>query len=146
MIKVVGEGNILVDIKFRNKITRIQLTQDMHVPGADGKILSLKMLDQKGFETRISGGHICIMKADETYAEASLGNELYKVKMKIILPQCNGHERRPRRPKKLEVWGPIVQRGLNIIQLTKSVKRTPSRIPHAMHLRSRFRKPILKLN
>jgi len=25
--------------------------------------------------------------------------------MKIILPQCNGHERRPRRPKKSEVWG-----------------------------------------
>jgi len=104
-IKVVGEGNILADIKFGNKITRIQLTQVMHVPGADGKILSLKMLDQKGFETRISGGRIRIMKADKTYTEASLGKELYEVKMKIILPQCNGHERRPRRPKKSEVWG-----------------------------------------
>src|SRR5882724_11421113 len=42
--------------------------------------------------------------------------------------------------------GPIIQRGLNVTQLTKSVKRTPSRILYATHPRSRSRKPILKPN
>jgi len=45
------------------------------------------------------------MKADKTYTEASLGKKLYEVKNEDILPQCNRHERRPRRPKKSEVWG-----------------------------------------
>ena len=56
----------------------------MHIPNADGKILSLKILDKKGLEIHIIRGHVHIMKADETYMEASLGKELYKVKMKII--------------------------------------------------------------
>jgi len=53
----------------------------------DGKILSLKILDQKGFETHFSGGHIHIMKADEIYSEGSLGEELYEVTMKSY--RCN---------------------------------------------------------
>ena len=63
--------------------------QVMHVPDADGKILSLKVLDQKGFECCIFGGRVCIMKNAETYAEATLGGELYKVKMKIIPSEQN---------------------------------------------------------
>ena len=61
----------------------------MHIPGADGKILSLKVLDQKGFECRIYGGRVHIMKNAETYTEASLGGELYKVKLKIVPSQQN---------------------------------------------------------
>jgi len=56
----------------------------MHVPSVGGKILSLKKLDQKGFEIRIVGGHIHIMKANEVYAEALLGGDLYEVNMKVI--------------------------------------------------------------
>ena len=81
-VKGVGEGDIMADVEFEGKTTRICLTQVMHVPGADGKILSLKKLDQKGFEIHIIGGHISIMKANEVYAKASLGSDLYKVKMK----------------------------------------------------------------
>ena len=55
-VKGVGEGDIVADIEFQGKVTRIRLTQVMHVPGADGKILSLKVLDQKGFECWIYGG------------------------------------------------------------------------------------------
>ena len=51
MVKVVGEGNILADINLKGKVRRIQLTQVLHVPGVDGKVLSLKILDQKGFKT-----------------------------------------------------------------------------------------------
>ena len=61
----------------------------MHVPGTDGKILSLKVLDQKGFECQIYGGRVCIMKNAETYTEASLGRELYEVKLKIVPSQQN---------------------------------------------------------
>jgi len=89
MVKAVGKGNVLANIKFRDKTTRIELTQVMHVPSVDGKILSLKRLDQKGFEICISGGCVHIMKADETYAEAPLGRELYEVRMKIVLMQDN---------------------------------------------------------
>ena len=56
----------------------------MHVPSVGGKILSLKKLDQKGFEIRIVGGHIHIMKANEVYTKALLGGDLYKVKMKVV--------------------------------------------------------------
>jgi len=59
----------------------------MHIPGADGKILSLKRLDQKGFEIRILAGHLRIMRSNEVYVEASLGGDLYEVKMKIIPKQ-----------------------------------------------------------
>src|SRR5882724_4152230 len=61
----------------------------MHVPGAEGRILSLKVLAQKGFESQISADHIHISKDNETYAKAILGGELYAVKMKIIQPQEN---------------------------------------------------------
>ena len=56
----------------------------------DGKILSLKVLDQKGFESHIVRGHIHIMKGAEVYMEASLGGELYEVKMKIVPSQESG--------------------------------------------------------
>jgi len=71
----------------------------MHIPDIDGKILSQKMLDQKGFEIHISGGHVHIMKVGEIYTEASLGGELYEVRMKIIPPRDNEPKRRL---KKLE--------------------------------------------
>jgi len=73
MVKGVGEGNIVADIEFQGKITRIQLTQVMHIPAADGKILSLKVLDQKGFECQIYGGRVPIKKNAEIYTKASLG-------------------------------------------------------------------------
>src|SRR5882672_5631631 len=65
----------------------------MHVPGADSKMLSLKILAQKCFEIHIIGGCVRIMKADKTYMEALLGKNLYEVKMKIV-PQDNVPERR----------------------------------------------------
>ena len=55
-VKGIREGNIVADIEFQGKVTRIRLTQVMHVPGTDGKILSLKVLDQKGFECQIYVG------------------------------------------------------------------------------------------
>src|SRR5882724_7225099 len=64
--------------------------------GADGKILSLMILDQKGFKMHISGGYVYIMKADEIYTKASLGRELYEIRMKIIPLQTNASERRPK--------------------------------------------------
>jgi len=41
MVKGVGEGDIVADVEFQGNITRICLTKVMHVPGANGKILSL---------------------------------------------------------------------------------------------------------
>ena len=62
----------------------------MHTLGADGKILSLKVLDQKGFEShQIMGGNVKIMKYNLIYAEVSLGGELYKVKLNIIPSKDN---------------------------------------------------------
>jgi len=48
MVKGVGDRDIMADVEFEGKTTRICLTQVMHIPDADGKILSLKKLDQKG--------------------------------------------------------------------------------------------------
>ena len=59
----------------------------MHIPGTDGKILSLKILVQKGFESHILADCIHISKDGKTYAEASLGRELYEIKMNIITSQ-----------------------------------------------------------
>jgi len=59
----------------------------MHIPKAKGKILSLKVLSQKGFKSHILADHICISKNDKTYAKAMLGGELYKVKMKVVPSQ-----------------------------------------------------------
>ena|SRR5882724_6683071 len=86
-MKGIGKGDILADINFRAKTKKIRLMNIMHVPGVDGKILSLKVLDQRGFESHITGGWICIMKGTEVYTEVSLGGELYKVKMKIVSAQ-----------------------------------------------------------
>jgi len=86
-VKGIGEGDILAEINFQGKTKKIRLTNVMHIPGADGKVLSLKVLDQRGFESRITGGRIRIMKGTEVYTEASLGEELYEVKMKIVPSQ-----------------------------------------------------------
>ena len=59
----------------------------MHIPKAKGKILSLNVLAQKGFESHILADCICITKNDKTYAEAVLGGELYEVKMKVVPSQ-----------------------------------------------------------
>jgi len=83
-VKGVREGAIVADIEYEGKLTRICLTQVMHVLDTDRKILSLKKLDQKGFEIRIIRGHVHIMKAGKIYAEATLGRDLYEVKMKTI--------------------------------------------------------------
>ena len=69
IVKGVGEGNIIADIEFKGKLMRICLTQVMHIPSADRKILSLKRLDQNGFEIHNVGGHIHIMRTDKVYAE-----------------------------------------------------------------------------
>jgi len=74
-VKGVGEGDIMAGVEFEGKTTRICLTQVMHIPGAKGKILSLKKLDQNRFKIRIVGGHIHILKVNQVYAEASLGGE-----------------------------------------------------------------------
>ena len=66
---------------------RIQLTQVMYVPSADGKILSLKVLDKKVFERQIFRGSVWIMRGEETYVEAPLGNELYEVTMNVVPSQ-----------------------------------------------------------
>jgi len=57
-IKGVGEGDLIADIECKGKFTRVCLTQVMHVPDAEGNILSLKKLDQKGFEICIIAGCI----------------------------------------------------------------------------------------
>src|SRR5882672_3579782 len=59
----------------------------MHIPKTEGRILSLKVLDQKGYESRIARGHICIMRNEKTFAKAFLGRQLYEVKMKIAPSQ-----------------------------------------------------------
>jgi len=70
----------------------------LHIPGADGKVLSLKVLDQRGFEHHISGGRIQIIKGAEVYTKASLGRELYEVKMMIVPSQeTRPHEARAAR-------------------------------------------------
>jgi len=73
-----------MDIECGGKTTRICLTQVMHVLEAEGKILSLKVLAQKGFQSHILTDHIRIMKDNKTYAKALLGKELYEVRMKVL--------------------------------------------------------------
>src|SRR5882724_7512485 len=86
-MKGVREGNIIADIEYKGKVTRVFLTQVMHIPDAEGKILCLKKLDQKGFEIHIVAGRKQIMKMDEVYTEVSLSGHVYKVKMKIVPAQ-----------------------------------------------------------
>ena len=86
-VQGIGEGDVLVETKYQGRVTRIQLTKVMHVPGAEGKILSLKVLDQKGYESRIVNGHIYIMKGAHTYAQATLGGELYEIDLRAIPSQ-----------------------------------------------------------
>ena len=88
-MKGVGEGNIDVAVECGGKTTKIQLTNVMHVPGAEGKILSLKVLAQRGFESHMLADHIHILRNNKTHAEALLGGEIYKVNMKVIPSQVN---------------------------------------------------------
>jgi len=83
-VKGISEGDIDADIEYGGKITRIRLTRVMHVSEAEGKILSLKLLAQKGFQSHIFADRIRISKNDKTYVEAMLGGELYEVKMKVV--------------------------------------------------------------
>jgi len=57
-IKGVGEGDFMANIEYEGRVTRICLTQVMHILDVEGKILSLKQLDQKGFERCIIAGCI----------------------------------------------------------------------------------------
>ena len=82
-VEGVGEGEIIVSTEYQGEWTKIRLTQVMHVPRADGKILSLKVLDQKGFESHIAGGRIQIMRNGEVLTEALLEGDLYGVKLKV---------------------------------------------------------------
>jgi len=72
-VKGIGEGDILAEISFRGETKKIRLTNIMHVLSAVGKILSLKVLDQRGFKRYITGGQIHIMNGAEVYEEVSLG-------------------------------------------------------------------------
>jgi len=74
-------------VEFDRKIMRIHLTQVVHIPSPDRKILSLKILAQKGFKSHVSAAHIHIFKYGKAYMEASLGGELYEIKMNIIPSQ-----------------------------------------------------------
>ena len=89
MVKGTGEGDIDYEVEYGGKIMKIRLTNVMHVPEAEGKILSLKVLAQKGFESHILADRICISKDKQTYAKAILGGELYEFKMKVIQTQEN---------------------------------------------------------
>ena len=89
LVKGVGEGNINIKVEYGGKTTRIWLTNVMHVPEAKGKILLLKVLAQKGFESLILADRVRISRDNQTYGEAMLGGELYKVKMKVLPPQEN---------------------------------------------------------
>jgi len=68
------------------RIMRIHLTRVMHVPKAEGKILSLKVLAQKGFESRILSDRIKSLNTNRTYTEALLV-ESYTNENEVIPPQ-----------------------------------------------------------
>src|SRR5882724_4463946 len=89
LVKGVGEGNINVEVECGGKTTRIWLTNVMDVPEAEGKILSLKVLVQKGFKSLILADCVRISRDNQTYVEAMLGGELYEVKMKVLPLQEN---------------------------------------------------------
>src|SRR5882672_3221289 len=61
-IEGVSEGKIVANIEYGGKLTQICLMQVMHVPKVEEQILSLKVLDQRGFESCIARGCICIMR------------------------------------------------------------------------------------
>ena len=88
-VKGEGEGDIDADIEYGGKITRIHLTRVMHIPKAKGKILSLKVLAQKGLKSCILLDQIQITKDNKTYTEALLGGEIDEAKMRVIPPQEN---------------------------------------------------------
>jgi hypothetical protein len=82
----IGEGSIEAEVEYQGRSTRITLTKVMHVPEGDGNILSLRILDQRGFESRVVGGKIRILKNDRILTEARLGRELYEARLKIVKP------------------------------------------------------------
>jgi len=51
-VKGAGEGDIDVEVEYGGKITKIRLTRHART-GGEGKILSLKVLAQRGFESHI---------------------------------------------------------------------------------------------
>ena len=92
-VEGVGEGEVIANINYKGKRMRVHLTQVMHVPGADGKILSLKVLDQKGFKSHIIGGRIQIKKNSQVLTEASLEGGLYGVKIETKIGRASCRER-----------------------------------------------------
>ena len=86
-VEGVGEGEIIPNIDYKGKCMRVHLTQVMHVPGADGKILSLKVLDQKGFKSHIIGGRIQIKKNGQVLTEVSSEEVYMESKWKPYLPK-----------------------------------------------------------
>src|SRR5882724_5420203 len=83
----IGEGDIDAEVEFQGKITRIKLTNVMHVPGRTSNILSLKILDQRGFESQMAGGRLCILKKDTILTKTPPGREQYEVNLKIHKPE-----------------------------------------------------------
>jgi len=78
-----------VNIIYEGKTMKIRLANVMHMPRAEGKILSLKVPGAKGFESHILADCIHISRDNKTYAKAPLGRELYKIKMKVVPLQEN---------------------------------------------------------
>jgi len=137
-MKGIGEGDILADISFRGETKKIRLTNVMHIPSADGKILSLKVLDQRGFKSHIAGGQIHITKGTEVYAEASLGGELYEVKMKIVPAQETRANETRREQTQSKVGGADSTRPsehiCNKVLITRVTSDTPKiKIPKMNH-------------
>jgi len=61
------------------------LPESLHVPEAEGKILSLKVLAQKGFQSHIFADRIRISKNDKTLRRSHVSGEYIEVKMKVVL-------------------------------------------------------------
>jgi len=87
-VKGLGEGDIVADLKFQGKL----LGSDLHrscMYWHRWEDLIPQSLRSKGFECHIFWGQVHIMKNAETYSKATLGSELYEVKMKIIPSEQN---------------------------------------------------------
>ena len=126
-VKAVGVGNIVANIKFWDKITRIQLTQFMHVPGTDQKILSL-----------IRPERVWNLHCQRTHLYHESGQNLHRriIRWRIVWNQNEDHTtaRQQTQEEAEEVGGVEGQPYKSTTQLRKSVKISPSWIPHVMHL------------
>jgi len=103
-------------------------------------VLSLKILDQRGFESHIAGGWIRIRKGTEVYTKASLGKELYKVKMKIVHSQemaaIKSQETRANKARKEQTQSEARPSGhiSNTVLITRVTNDAPEiKIPKTKH-------------